>query len=364
MAATTKKTTSAIAHLMKFDPELITFLREGDLAEAKLLKKMPRAVYFDLGKFGTGVVYGSELINARSITKGLSVGDAVSAKVVALENDEGYIELSLAGAHQQKNWQGLKELKDNGETLTVKIIGANSGGLVADVHEIKAFLPVSQLSNDHYPRVTDGDRGKILEELKKLVNQELTVKILDVNPRLDKLIISEREVQEHNIKQLIAKYKVGDTIEGIISGVADFGAFVRFADNPSIEGLIHISELDHRLIDSPKEIVKVDDMVKVTIIDIKESQVSLSLKALRPNPWDHAKEFFKEGQEVQGTVYKYNPFGAYINLEHDLQGLLHVSEFGSLEEMKAALPPASTHSFVLESLKPEEKRILLKFKRA
>ncbi len=349
MATTTKKTPSAIAHLMKFDPGLLSFLREGDLVDATLIKKVPRAAYFDLGKFGTGVVFGGERLNARSIVKGLSVGDSVGAKVAMLENEDGYIELSLAGAHSQKNWHTLKEMKDNGETLTVKIIGANSGGLVTDVHEIKAFLPVSQLSNDHYPRVTDGDRGKILEELKKLVNKELTVKIIDINPRLDKLILSEREVHEHNVKQLIAKYKTGDVIEGI---------------NPAIEGLIHISELDHRLIDSPKELVKIDDMVQVKIIDIKDSQVSLSLKALRPNPWDHASEVFKEGQTVTGTVYKFNPFGAYINLEHELQGLLHVSAFGSLDEMKTALQPNTPYQFSIEAVKPEEKRILLKFVRA
>lgn len=363
MTTTIKKTSSAIAHLMKFEPELITFLREGDLVEAKLIKKMPRAVYFDLGKFGTGVVHGSELLNARNIVKGLSTESAISAKVAALENEDGYVELSLAGAHAQKNWQELKDLKDGGEAFAVTIIGANSGGLVAEVQTIKAFLPVSQLSNEHYPRVTDADRGKILEELKKLVNQSLTVKILDINPRLNKLIISEREAQEENVKQLIANYKVGDTIEGIISGVADFGAFVRFADNPAIEGLVHISELDHRLVDSPKEIVKVDDMVKVSIIEIKDGQVSLSLKALRSNPWDRAGEVFKEGQEVTGTVYKFNPFGAYINLDHDLQGLVHVSSFGSLDEMKVALTLNTPHSFTIESLKPEEKRILLKLKK-
>jgi small subunit ribosomal protein S1 len=127
--------------------------------------------------------------------------------------------------------------------------------------------------------------------------------------------------------------------------------------------MIHISEIDHRLIDTPKEAVKIDEEVKAQIIEIKDSQVFLSLKALKPNPWETAVEKFKEGQEVGGVVYKYNPFGAYINLEHDLQGLIHVAEFGSLEEMKKKLEIGKKLHFIIESIKPEEKRILLKLKK-
>ncbi len=363
LIANNKKTVSPLAQIIKTEPDLISFLKEGDLIDVKVLEKTPRAVYFDLGKFGTGIVYGAEFLNARNVIKDLNVGDAVVAKIIDLENENGYVELSLAGAHKQKNWQELKEAKENEEVLTVKIIGANSGGLVANVSEIKAFLPVSQLSNEHYPRVDDGDKNKILEELKKLVGQEIKVKIIDLNPRANKLIISEKGVTEENVKELLSQYKIGDVINGIVSGIADFGIFVRFVDQPAIEGMVHISELDHRLIDNPKEIVKVDEEIKAKIIEIKEGQVFLSVKALKPNPWDFAKEKFSEGQTVSGAVYKYNPFGAYINLEHDLQGLIHVAEFGSLEEMKKNLEIGKQYQFVIESIKPEEKRIVLKLKK-
>jgi ribosomal protein S1 len=333
------------------------------LTDAKLLKKESHRVYFDLGRFGTGVIYGTELLNAKSIIKDLNEGDTVSAKIINTESDEGLVELSLAGAHQQKNWQEIKDLREKNEPISIKVIGANSGGLVADIMNVKAFLPVSQLASNHYPRVADADKGKILEELKKLVNEELQVKIIDSNPRLGKLIISEKEVAEGNIKELISKYKVGDVIDGIVSGIADFGVFVRFADNPAIEGLIHISELDHRVIDHPKEILKIDEMIKAKIVDIKDSQISLSFKDLKENPWDAAAEKFKEGETVSGTVYKFNPFGAYINLAHGLQGLIHVSEFGGPEEMKKQLTLGSEHQFAIEAVKPEEKRILLKLKK-
>ncbi len=361
--AVSKKTLSPIAQIIKNESELVSFPRGGDLVEVKLLRKMPKRVYFDLGRFGTGIIYGTELLNAKNIVKDLEVGGTVSAKIVDLENDEGLIELSLAGAHRQKNWQEIKELKESGEAFNVKIIGANSGGLIAEIQNIKAFLPVSQLTSNHYPRVVDADRNKILEELKKLVGEELKVEIIDFNPRTNKVIISEKEAAEQNIKGLIGQYKVGDVVSGIVSGVADFGAFIRFADNPAVEGLIHISELDHRLIDSPKEVVKIDEPIKVKIIGIKDNQISLSLKALKENPWEAAGDKFKAGESVRGTVYKYNPFGAYINLPHNLQGIIHVSEFGSLDEMQSELPVGGEHNFVVEAVKPEEKRINLKMKR-
>lgn len=358
-----KKIILPISQLIKTEPELISFLREGDLIEVKVLRKTSRAVYLELEGFGTGIVYGVELLNAKNIIKNLKVGEAATAKIKDPENEDGYVELSLAGAYQQKSWQDLKELKEKDETLTVKIIGANSGGLVATVSEIKAFLPVSQLANEHYPRVDNSDRNKILEELRKLVNQEMKVKIIDLNPRTNKLIISERGVAEQNIKELIVQYKVGDVIDGIVSGIADFGVFVRFVDNPAIEGLVHISELDYRLIDHPREMVKIDDPIKVKIIEIKDSQVSLSLKALKPDPWETAGDKFKDDQEITGTVYKFNPFGAYITLEHDLQGLIHVAEFGSLEKMRGELEIGKQYQFIISSFRPEEKRVNLKLKK-
>lgn len=357
-----KKIDSAVAQIAKISPDLFSLLKEGDLISVKLLRRTPKAVYFDLGKFGTGVVYGTELYNAKEVLKNLKEGGEVSAKIIDLENEDGYAELSLAEVGKQKSWQFLKELRERGDEVRVKIIGANSGGLIAELEGIKTFLPVSQLSNEHYPRVDDGNRTKILEELKKFVDQELVVKILDVNPRTDKLIISEREITDQSVKEALNVYKPGDVIDGIISGVADFGAFMRFADNPKIEGLIHISELDHRLIGNPKEIVKVDDAVKAKIVDIKDGRVTLSLKALKEDPWQKAEEKYKAGQEIKGTVLKFNPFGAFIGLDADLQGLIHVSLFGSVEEMEKQLIIGKSYSFVIDSIKSQEKRIILKLK--
>lgn len=357
---TEKKTNTTLSALLKSDAGIIKALKVGEFAEGTLMKKGKKVAYFDLGQLGTGVVFGIEYINGSDIIKGLSVGDKISAKVVDTENEDGYVELSLTEAGRQKLWAEIKDIRDKNEPIVVKISGANSGGLMTEVAGMKAFLPVSQLSNDHYPRVTDGNKDKILEELKKMVGMELKVKIINNNQNLNKLIVSEREIADQGVKELLNRYKVGDVIDGIISGVADFGAFIKFADQPAVEGLIHISEIDHRLIENPKEVLKINDTVKAKIVEIKEGRVSLSLKALKANPWDTINEKFKEGQEVSGTVSRFNPFGAFVALTADIQGLIHVSEFGGVDEMKKVIEIGKQYKFRIESMKPAEKRIILK----
>jgi len=357
-----KKSISPLAQFLKQSSSLV-ILKENELIEGTLLEKGKKAAYFDLGASGTGIVYGLEYMNASNVIKKLTVGEKTSAKIVEIENEQGYIELSLAEAGAQKNWEAVKELKEKGEIMSVKIIGANSGGLLTEVSGLKAFLPVSQLSPDHYPRVTDSDRMKILEALKKFVGEELKVKVIDFKPRANKLIVSEREIAEENNKETLEKYNAGDVIDGIISGVADFGAFMRFADNPQIEGLIHISELDHRLIENPKEVAKIGDVVKAKVLEIKEGKVSLSLKALKPDPWTDVEGKYKAGTEVKGTIARLNPFGAFVALDPEIQGLIHVSEFGSIEEMKSKLEVGGAYSFTIELVKASEKRIILKLKK-
>jgi len=351
---------NVIDQLVKTEFNLVSILKVGDLIEGWVLKKEPKSLFLDLGKYGTGIVYGVEFINAKNIIKELDLGNSVKAKIVDLDNESGYIELSLVEASKHKAWEELKDLKEQDEPVKIKVSGFNSGGLMVEMNGLMAFLPVSQLSNEHYPRVEDGNKNKIAEELKKIVGQELMVKIIDFNPRTGKLIISEREVIDKPSKVSLEQYQSGQVIDGIISGVADFGAFVKFVDNPAVEGLIHISELDHRLIGNPKEIVKVDDAVKAKIIDIKNGKIFLSLKALKPNPWDVVEEKYKSDQEVMGTVSKFTPFGAFINLDNEIHGLIHVSEFGSVEEMRKQLEVGNAYKFVIGLIKPQEKRLILK----
>ena len=367
--ATTKtdiRKKSVMQKLVKSEPDVFSALKPGDLVEAEFITSGRRGAYFSIKNLSTGIVYGRELMNARSIIKKLSPGDTVNAKIVEGEGYMGYVELSLTEADKHKVWNELKDLKDKQEIITVTIEGANSGGLMGTVEGVKAFLPVSQLSSQHYPRVSDSqnEKEKILDELKKLVEKEIPVRILTVNQKSNKLIISEKEVTDESLKEVLTKYSEGDVIDGVISGVADFGAFMRFDTDEELEGLIHISEIDHKLVDDPREVISVGDKVRAKITEIKDGRVSLSLKALKDDPWKDLDKNLEVGQEISGEPFKYNPFGAFINVDGiQVQGLIHVSEFGSVDAMKKELELAKKYTFIVDTIKPEEKRLILTLKK-
>ncbi|MCS6789131.1 MAG: S1 RNA-binding domain-containing protein [Patescibacteria group bacterium] len=333
---------------------------EKDVIEAIFIKKTSKGAFFDLGKFGTGIVYGLELLNAKDIIKNLKPGDKILAKILVFENQDGYVELSLVDADKQKNWQKIKELEESGEIIPMKIIGANSGGLIGEIFEIKAFLPISKLAEKNIPKETD--RQKIIEELKKFIGQELNVKISLVNPRNNKLIVSEREIISANVLELLNQYKIGQVVDAVVSGMASFGVFVKLVDNPEIEGIVYLSELDYRIIDNPKDILNLNDIVKVKILDIKNGKLILSIKATKEDPWQKVNDLYKINDEVKGIVYKFTPFGAIINLSN-VQGFVHITDFGGVDEMKKELELGREYNFIISQIKPEEKRIILKLKK-
>jgi small subunit ribosomal protein S1 len=330
----------------------------GEIAQGKIIGFGRASVFVDLGAIGTGIIYGREFYQARDELKKMKVGDKISAKIVDLENEQGYIELSLREAGKEISWADLKTKKENGETINVKILGANKGGLLAEVAGIQGFLPVSQLSQEHYPRVEGADKTKILRELQKFVGQILEVKIFDLDPKEEKLIFSEKATAADKIREILKNYKVGDIVEGEITGIVDFGVFVKFGPE-NLEGLIHISELDWQLIEDPSEVVKVGEIVKAKIIDITDGRISLSLRALKKDPWQGIEKKYKKGDTVQGKVTKFNPFGAFVKIEPKIQGLVHISEFGTQEKMEQALKIGKTYNFKILQILPEEHKMTL-----
>lgn len=344
----------------------------GEIVEGKIVGSGRSSVFIDLGALGTGIIYGKEFYEAKDNLKNLKIGDSIFAKIIDLENEEGYIELSLSGASKELTWDTLKQKKEKGELITVKILGANKGGLLAEISGIQAFLPVSQLSPEHYPRVEGADVSKILKELQKFINQDLEVKIFDLDPRENKLILSEKAKETEKIKEILKNYKVGDVIEGEITGITDFGAFMKFLpvktsskdDSVSmtgeLEGLIHISELDWQLIENPTEVVKIGEKVKAKIIDISNDKVSLSLKALKKDPWTEIGKNYKKGDVVKGTVTKFNPFGSFVKITPEIQGLCHISEFGTKSKMEERLKIGEKYEFQILEIRPEEHKMSLK----
>ncbi|MBU1045535.1 S1 RNA-binding domain-containing protein [Patescibacteria group bacterium] len=349
--------------------------KKGQTIEGKIIGTGHFAVYVDLGPVGVGVIYGKEYYAAKDIIKRLQPEATIKAKVVEVDNEDGYLELSLTDAQREVSWETLKEIEQISQTVMVDIAGANKGGLLAEMEGIKGFLPLSQLSIKNYPRVKDGDSNEILKHLQKLVGQQLEVKIIDVSPQENKLIFSEKAVASKAINELLKQYQVGDIVEGKITGLADFGAFIKFpllekgeAEEPEqekvqAEGLIHISELDWQLIDDVSDVIKVGDVVKAKVTEIsQDGRVSLSLKALKEDPWKDIDNKYKKGDIIEGQVVKINQLGAFIEIEPKIRGLVHLSEFNHQDKKKEELQKGKKYKFEIIALDADTHRMGLRLK--
>lgn len=347
----------------------VSFPKEGDVVEGKVIAIESNAVYLDLGIFGTGIVLGREIKDGLGTTDKLKIGDLVSAIVTDTENEEGYIELSVREASIEKAWQDLEEKQAKETIFSTKILDANKGGLIVEVNGITGFLPVSQLSSEHYPRVEEGEKSKILERLRSYIGTEMQVKVIDTDRENEKLIVSEKAAYSAEEKKAISELKVGDVIEGEVSGVVDFGAFVKFLppskkgsarEEDKLEGLVHISELAWQLIDNPRDIIKTGDKVKAKIIGIDDTRVSLSIKALEKDPWTEAEKKYKAGEVYEGQVRKINHFGAFVYLDDDIHGLAHVSELLEThpgKNIEEIIQVGNTYKWKILSIEPKEHRM-------
>jgi small subunit ribosomal protein S1 len=369
-SAVTEESTEPASTMADFlNQTKIVFPKEGDVIEGTVLEIGSNAVYLDLGVFGTGIVLGKEIKDGLGTTDKLKVGDSVTATVTDLENDDGYIELSVREASIEKAWLDLEEKQAEEAVFSTKILDANKGGLIVEVNGITGFLPVSQLSNEHYPRVEEGEKGKILEKLRSYIGTEMQVKVIDIDREGEKLIVSEKAAYSAEEKKAISELQIGDVIEGEVSGVVDFGAFIKFfppsktksvREEDKLEGLVHISELAWQLIDNPRDIIKTGDRIKAKIIGIDNTRVSLSIKALAKDPWVSAEEKYQAGKTYDGQVRKINHFGAFVYLDDDIHGLAHVSELLEAnpgKNIEEIIQVENTYKWKILSIDPKEHRM-------
>lgn len=297
-------------------------LQANEIITGTVLSVQKHEVLIDLGAQGVGYVPRREVGHSRN----LNVGDDVSASVVETELDNGYSLLSLRKAAKDKGWEEVAVRMEAGEIIEVTPYDANRGGLLIEFEGVRGFLPVSQLSAEHYPRVGSADKDEILQRLNALVGQPLTVRILDCDRKANKLIFSEKEAIKDGLADRFAKLSVGDSVQGVVTGVVDFGAFVNV---DGIEGLIHISEISWERVNNPNDYVKVGQTVDAKIISIDKERLSLSMKQLQQDPWIGEVEKFKKGEAVEGTVTRITPFGAFVQISPAVEALVHVSELGS-----------------------------------
>jgi small subunit ribosomal protein S1 len=357
-----EETTSAMGKLL--EATSLKFPEVGETIDGKVIDVSSNEIYLDLAPFGAGVVMGKEIKDGLGTGK-LKIGDIVNATIIDMENEEGYIELSIREASYEKAWDDLESKRDTQEKVFVKVLSANKGGLLAEVNGISGFLPVSQLSSKNYPRVEDGDKNKILNLLKKLMGQELEVRIIDADRETEKLIVSEKAAQSERDMEVISALNVGDTVSGEISGVVDFGAFIKFSlkekeEERKLEGLVHISELAWQLIEDPRTIVKVGDKVEAKIIGIDGDKISLSIRALQEDPWSVIDAKYKKGDTVVGTVNKINHFGAFVYLDKDIHGLAHISEMSEAypgKNLNELLKVGEKYTWEILSIESKEHRM-------
>lgn len=299
-------------------------LAAGEVVEGTVIAVKKNEVWIDLGARGVGIVMRREIGYGQK----LEADQQVTVSVIDPELEEGHALLSLRRAAKDRGWDELVRLQEAGEVVEITPYDANRGGLLVELEGIRGFLPVSQLAAGHYPRVSGADKDEILQKLHALTNRPLKVRILDVSRKDNKLIVSEKEAVKDDMQARFKELKVGDEVEGVVTGVIDFGAFVNV---DGIEGLIHISEISWERVDNPRNYVKVGENVKAKIIAIDKDRLSLSLKQMTEDPWLEQVKAFKKGDVVEGKVTRITPFGAFVQLSPSVEALVHVSEMSDDE---------------------------------
>ncbi len=327
-------------------------IEAGSTVNGKILSVKKNEILVDLGMYGVGMVPRREI----GFGKKHEVGEEVVASVVEPELPNGNVLLSLRKAAKERGWDEVAKVVDEGKTITVTPFDANRGGLLIEFEGVRGFMPVSQLSTEHYPRTSDKD--EILRRLRSLVNKEIVAQIIDADQKSNKLIFSEKEAIKDGLSDRLTSLKVGDVVEGTVTGIVDFGAFVNV---DGIEGLVHISEISWERVNEVKDVLKVGDKVKAKIISIDKDRLSLSIKQTTPDPWLKEAEQFKVGQKVEGTVTRITPFGAFVQISPAVEALVHVSELGRDADPEKTFKLNEKREFKVLEIDADNRKIRLGF---
>ncbi len=344
---------------MDFTPPL-----PGTLVEGEVISVVKNKILVDLGGVATGVISGQEAQDSQNTIKDLKEGDVISAYVLDDENEDGLVVLSLRKASQKQTWNKFVDAYEKGETISVSPSEANKGGLLLNIDGIKGFIPVSQLAPLHYPRVNGANSSQILTRLQKLVGLDLKVKILNLDKEGGKLILSEKAAESDKRDEALDKLEVGQKVKGKVSGIVNFGIFVTFN---GLEGLVHISEIAWGHVKDPNDFGKLGDEVEVLVIGKEKEKISLSMKRLVPDPWVEAAKKYKVGTIIESEINRITPFGAFVKLDEDISGLIHVSEISPDEgedKPEEKLNVGDKVKAKIIAIDPDEHRVGLSIKEA
>jgi len=344
---------TTMAELVELLGDKLTPFQEGDVIEVTVISANRDTIMVDVAGLATGVIPEKEF--SSEVSK-LKPGEKINAYVINAENDNGYVILSLKRAEREKLWGMLEKRNSTNETIAVKVVQANKGGLVAEYGNMQGFIPVSQLSAKHYPRV-DGDRAKIKQKLEELVGQNLEVKIINYDRASNKIVFSEKAIGDEVLEEKAKDFEVGQKVKGKITGIVDFGLFV---DIGGIEALVHISQVAWQRINNLKDHYKIAQEIEAEIVNIDGARVSLSMKKLLPDPWNTEVKALKLGSKVRGEVTKITPYGAFVKLSPNLEGLFHVSQLEEGQDIKELIETGKNYDFEVTAIEPELRKISLK----
>jgi len=301
---------------------VIKYPKTWEVVDWKVVKVEKKNILINVNNQFTWIVVSKELGNSVDVNS-LKEWDAIDVMVLWDSVSKSLLILSLKRANQIKSLSNLTSNFDTGEVITVRPTEANKWGLLVDIDGLKWFIPVSQLTPLHYPRVEWADAGKILEHLEGLIAKEFKVRVINVDEGGKKIIFSEKAAIAENREKALEKLKVGDIVEWVVSGILTYGLFVTFE---GLEWLVHVSEIDWGHVSNPEKFAKVGQKIKVKIIGLDSEKISLSIKRLQENPWDVLAKKYKVGDVVKAPVSRISQFWAFLDLDAWIQWLIHLSE--------------------------------------
>ncbi len=351
---TSSKGASSMEELLAKTGYTLKGLKKGDTVTAVITRISAREIALDTGSKTEGIVMDKEIENYRDMLSKLNVGDTVQAQVVVPENDRGQSVLSIRKSLLEKRWTTLADAQKGGETVDVVLRDPVRGGVLVDFGGIRGYIPMSQL---------DATIGK---QLDKSTGRRIKVKVIEVDAATNRLVFSQRALTEEAVlakqKELLDVIPVDTTVEASITGVAPFGAFAKFQVEKEgvkhdVEGLIHISEIAWEKVEDPNQYLKSGDTIKVKIIgvDEKTGKVTLSVKQLLPDPWEHVLDMFEKDTQVKGKVTRTSPYGIFVELTPGVEGLIHISKVTPGTEPKVG----EEIMCLVEDVKPDQRKISL-----
>jgi small subunit ribosomal protein S1 len=329
-------------------------VKKGDVVTGKITRISRKEITIDIGGKTEGVVIDRELETYRDMLMSLKVGDTVVAQVIVAENDRGQSVLSLRRSIFEKRWAALSEKQKGGEIVDVTLKEPVRGGILVDYGGLRGYIPQSQLDQATF------------KQLDKMTNRRIQAKVVEVDRDTNRLVFSQRAVTEvaalAKQKEVLSALTVDDTVAATITGVVPFGAFAKLKvtkdkEEHEVEGLIHISEIAWEKVEDVNQYLKTGDSVKVKVIsiDAETGKLTLSLKQLLPDPWEHVLDMFEKDTTVKGTVSRVSPYGIFVTLSPGIEGLIHISKISPGEEPKTG----DEIQCIIEDIKPDQRKISL-----